>query len=71
MNAVFIGICILIYKRQFINFVLAPAEADMQVGHSHNKVGRSRNKGIHMCQNLDLIVFGNLTAVIVDVWPRK
>ena len=38
INAEFIGICILICKRHFVKFIVAPAEADMQVGWSSDGV---------------------------------
>ena len=51
-------------KSMFRAFILgsnlvavAPAEANMQV--------------IPVCQNFDLIIYGNPTVVIVKVWPRE
>ena len=64
INAEFISICILICKRHFVKFVVAPAEAAMQVG-------RSCDGGIPVCRDLDDIAFDNFTVVIVDNWPNK
>ena len=35
------------------------------------QVGRSCDGGVSICCDLDLIAFGNLMVVIVDVWPRE
>ena len=64
MTAKFISICILICKRHFVKFVVAPAEADMQVG-------RTADGGIPVCRDSDDIAFGNFTVVIVDSWPKE
>ena len=64
MTAEFISICILICKRHFVKFVVAPAEADMQVG-------RTADGGIPVCRDSDDIAFGNYTVVIVDSWPKE
>ena len=59
MTAEFISVCILICKRHFVKFIVAPAEADMQVG-------RTADGGIPVCRDSDDIAFGNFTVVIVD-----
>ena len=46
MTAEFISICILICKRHFVKFIVAPSEADMQVG-------RTTEGGIPVCHDLD------------------
>ena len=48
MTSEFISICILVCERHFVKFIVAPAEADMQVSHT-------ADGGIPVCRDSDNI----------------
>ena len=48
ITSTFITICVLVCKRHFVNFTVAPAEADMQVG-------RRKNEAVPVCRDSDEI----------------
>ena len=62
INATFIAIFIRVCKRHFVRYIVAPEEADMQVG---------RTRGVPVCRDADLIAYGHSTVVFVDNWSRE
>ena len=64
INSTFIFICVVICKRHFVKYVVAPAEADMQVG-------RWQDGAVPACCDSDEIAYGNRYVVFIDNWHRE
>jgi hypothetical protein len=63
INSTFVSICIVIYKRHFFKYVVALANADMQVG-------RWQKGAIPVWCNSDKITYGNHYVVFINNWHR-
>ena len=64
IDSTFISICVVICKRHFVKYVVAPAEADMQVG-------RWQDGAVPVCRDSDEIAYGNRYVVFIDNWHRE
>ena len=64
IKAEFIAMCVLLFKRHFVRFIVSPAEADMQAC-------KIQTEAVVVCRDSDEIAYGNRTVVIVDSWPRE
>ena len=64
MTSTFIAICANICRNRFLPYVVAPLEADMQIGR--------RSEGtVAVCRDSDEVAYGNRLTVIVDSWPKE
>ena len=60
----FIAMCVKICKRCFDKYIVAPTEADMQVGR--------RNKStIVVCRDSDEVTYGNKYIMMVDSYSKE
>ena len=64
IDSTFISICVVICKRHFVKYVVAPSEADMQVG-------RWQDGAVPVCRDSDEIAYGNRYVVFIDNWHRE
>ncbi|KAL7537783.1 hypothetical protein ACHAXR_008074 [Thalassiosira sp. AJA248-18] len=64
MNSTFIAMCVMVCKQYFFDYVVAPSEADMQVG-------RRNKSSLSVCRDSDLIAYGNKRTVIVDSYAHE
>ena len=60
--------CVCICQRHFVNFIVSPAEADMQVG--RRRRDDTEDVPILVCCDSDEVAYGNPYVIIVDCWPR-
>ena len=60
----YIAMCVQVCKTRCIDYVVAPAEADMLVG-------RQRDDTIVLCRDSDEIAYGNKFVVIVDSYTKE
>ena len=64
VDSTFIAICAKICKRHFVKYVVAPYEADMQVG-------RQKEGTVAVCRDSDEIAYGNKLVVIIDNYQKE
>eukprot|EP00573_Skeletonema_grethae_P007592 CAMPEP_0201711044 /NCGR_PEP_ID=MMETSP0578-20130828/58939_1 /ASSEMBLY_ACC=CAM_ASM_000663 /TAXON_ID=267565 /ORGANISM="Skeletonema grethea, Strain CCMP 1804" /LENGTH=253 /DNA_ID=CAMNT_0048200093 /DNA_START=2547 /DNA_END=3308 /DNA_ORIENTATION=- len=64
ITSTFIAMCVKVCKEMFINYVVAPQEADMQV------CRRDKNS-ILVCRDSDGVAYGHKYVVIVDSWSKE
>eukprot|EP00984_Skeletonema_dohrnii_P032075 scaffold25492_cov80-Skeletonema_dohrnii-CCMP3373.AAC.2 len=64
INSTYIAMCAKVCRTMFIDFVVAPEEADMQVG-------RRSNSTTAMGCDSDLIAFGNKIVVMIDNYHQE
>ena len=62
IDATFIAMCVQICRARCVEYVVSPAEADMQVGR--------HDRGVPVCCDSDEVGYGNKLVVIVDDWGR-
>ena len=60
----YIAMCIRVCKNRCMNFVVAPAEADMQVG-------RLSENAVVLCRDSDEIAYGNKLVVLIDHYAKE
>jgi hypothetical protein len=60
----YIAMCVQVCKTRCMDYVVAPAEADMQVG-------RRRDDTIVLCRDSDEIAYGNKFVIIVDSYTKE
>lgn len=63
ITSLFIGMCVNVCRRYYINYVVAPCEADVQVGRRHSAIAVTRDS--------DLIAYGNEQVLIVDSYKGQ
>ena len=60
----YIAMCVQVCKTRCIDYVVAPAEADIQVG-------RRPDETIVLCRDSDEIAYGNKFVVIIDSYTKE